>query len=243
MKKIISLALVFVMIMSLGIAAFAADIEATDGSANGEVKATYVASNNVGGTVFSVDVEWTNLQFTYNEGSEATWNATDHEYNDDAVAEGWVESAEQITVTNHSNATVTATPSYLAETGYEAVTMKFSRAPIIASAALDNQAHTAYIAVVPDGKLPNTATTETKIGTITITISEYELPGAERMCTDINSAKLALENIGKASEEDMQVLADAMTVASEYNNKNATYERLVLAWAEANNTTGKYYIA
>ena len=243
MKKIISFVLAAAMLISLGITAFAADIEAADGSASGEVTATYVPSTSVGGTVFSVDVTWTNLQFTYNEGSEPTWDAEQHKYVGETVAPSWAESAEQITVTNHSNTNIVATASYEAETGFEAVTMKFDIAPLVPSAALDGAAHSAYINVTPEGDLPETATTATKIGTITVTIEEYETPSIDEMRTDLNSAALFAQNSKDSlgmTDADYNAVQDADTVGHQYASGNATAERVTLEWFNVMNIMAKY---
>ena len=56
-------------------------------------------------TVYSVDVVWDDLSFTYSGGS-AIWNPSDHSYNKPSAAEGWTDDIGKITVTNHSNAAV-----------------------------------------------------------------------------------------------------------------------------------------
>ncbi len=173
MKKLISLLLALTFVLSLSTTAFAATLDNTGESDTADVTATYVAGQSAG-TVYSVDVAWEGLTFTYNGAAEGTWDPATHSYNGSTEA-GWAEGNGTITVTNHSNAAITATASYAAKPGYEAVGMTFgNNGAEIASA--DNgdgtgSAKTGEITVEPNGTLPDTATNETVIGTITVTIS------------------------------------------------------------------------
>lgn len=57
--------------------------------------------------VISVDVQWEGLEFTYTAGNAGTWNPADHSYT--GTTEGsWSDTKGSVTVTNHSNVTVTA---------------------------------------------------------------------------------------------------------------------------------------
>lgn len=78
----------------------------TTGDTTAKVYAKYIKSDD---TVYQVDINWGSMVFTYNEGSRGTWDPKTHTYKDDGVEEGWTyeEGANEITVTNHSNATVT----------------------------------------------------------------------------------------------------------------------------------------
>ena len=55
--------------------------------------------------IYSVDIVWSDLTFTYSDGS-SQWNPSDHEYNNFVANAGWVDSKGHITVINHSNAEV-----------------------------------------------------------------------------------------------------------------------------------------
>ncbi len=175
MKKMFSFLLALTLILSLTTTAFAATLDNSGETDTADVTATYVAGQS-GSTVYSVDVAWEGLTFTYNGATTGTWDPATHTYSGSMEA-GWASNSGTITITNHSNAAITATASYAAKTGYEAVGMTFGNNEAqIASA--DNQegengagvAKSVQITVTPNGNLPETAATATVIGTITVTI-------------------------------------------------------------------------
>ena len=117
MKKTFSILLALVLVLALSAPAFA-DVPATGGTSQ-DVTATYVPAVEGGmtGTVYAVTITWTPntmSDLTYNGGSEATyvWNAGTLQYEVSAgnnIAEGWTGSTGyQVTITNKSNADVTA---------------------------------------------------------------------------------------------------------------------------------------
>lgn len=173
MKKIISLILALAMVMSLSVTAFAAEGVTNGGTDTSDVKGTYSSTATV--TVYSVDIAWEGLSFTYNGAFEGNWNPETHEY-EDATAAGWAAGNGTITVTNHSNTAITATPSYTAKDGYESAGVSFSNDALNVATAdngIDGAAGTAVtgtITVTPTGSLPE-GTKDAVIGTITITIS------------------------------------------------------------------------
>lgn len=173
MKKIVSMILALVMIMSLSVTAFAAEGVTNGGTDTSDVKGTYSSTATV--TVYSVDIAWDGLSFTYNGAFEGNWNPRTHEY-EDATAAGWAAGNGTITVTNHSNTAITATPTYTAKDGFETAGVSFSTSALNVATAdngIDGAAGTAVagtITVTPTGSLPE-GTKDAVIGTITITIS------------------------------------------------------------------------
>lgn len=173
MKKIISLILALAMVMSLSVTAFAAEGVTNGGTDTSDVKGTYSSTATV--TVYSVDIAWEGLSFTYNGAFEGNWNPETHEY-EDATAAGWAAGNGTITVTNHSNTAITATPTYTAKDGFETAGVSFSTSALNVATAdngIDGAAGTAVtgtITVTPTGSLPE-GTKDAVIGTITITIS------------------------------------------------------------------------
>ena len=79
-------------------------IDRDGGSATQSVYGTYKAADDA--TVFSVDVNWGSLNFTYQAEVKGTWNAATHQY-DNAIAEGWLDNDEAyVEVVNHSNVAI-----------------------------------------------------------------------------------------------------------------------------------------
>ena len=173
MKKMISLLAAAALNCAMGTTAFAADQDGVGtGSYNTDVKGTYRAGTP-GAVVYSVDIAWDSLEFTYTAAGEGTWNPETHEYSG-ATQASWSES-KNIVVTNHSNAAVTATASFQADGGYEAVSMTFGNNGQQISSAVDtayDQAPNLTITVTPSGDLP--ADTNGTIGSVTLTIAAAE---------------------------------------------------------------------
>lgn len=173
MKKILSVILTLTMVISLSVSAFAASGITSGETDSCDVKGTYSSEATV--TVYSVDIAWGGMDFTYNGAYDGTWNPETHEY-EDATAAGWSAGNGTITITNHSNTDIIATPSYTAKEGYESAGMNFSSSALqIATAdnGIDGAAGSAVvdtITVTPTGSLP-AGTENVTIGTITITIN------------------------------------------------------------------------
>ena len=144
------------------------------GSYSAEVKGTYQPGGS-GAVVYSVDIAWTDMNFTYTGAGEGTWDPETHQYS--GSSEGaWTASDDSITVTNHSNAAVKATASYQAETGYESTTMSFGNNEATVATAVGTEvasAPSATITVTPGGTLAESANGG-KIGTITVSIAAAE---------------------------------------------------------------------
>ena len=182
MKKVMALVCSLALVLTLAaVPAFAAEITAIGGTATHDVTATYKAGGSggtgggAGGTVYSVDITWGDMAFTYTSASTGTWNPETHSY-DNASEGGWtVDSANgnKVTVTNHSNAAVTATIKYDAATGYESITGTFDKDTMSLATAVGtevNKAPTAAATLSLSGALDSTTVAGTKIGTITVTL-------------------------------------------------------------------------
>ena len=175
MKKITTLLAAAALTCAMGTTAFAADQDGVStGSYPADVKGTYQAGGS-GAVVYSVDIAWTDMSFTYTGAGEGTWDPETHQYS--GSSEGaWTASNDSITVTNHSNAAVKATASYRAETGYESTTMTFGNNGATVATAVDTtvqNAPSATITVAPGGTLAESANGG-KIGTITVSIAAAE---------------------------------------------------------------------
>lgn len=224
MKKALSLVLALAMIMSLSITAFANETGVEAGSYNTEVIGTYVEGSDSNGTVFSVDIKWTGMSFTYYAEKGPVWNTNDHTYSEAEPAR-W-EGTGTITVTNHSNTKISATPVYAKEAGYESVEITFGTDKLIlVSADIDNTAVSDTITVTPGGSLPaiSNETNSAKIGTITVTIAQSEdatQKEVEALVSIINGNRTKWEQNGASDDE----LSSASYFVSAYNTEKATLE-------------------
>ena len=225
MKKLISLALVIVMMMSLGITAFAAEEVLNDvGTCKQDVTGTYVAGTT-GGTVYHVTVEWTAMDFTYHAVQEPVWNPETLTYSkcEDAYWEG----TGTITVTNRSNAKISAVPSYETAEAYPDAGMTFSTEKLKLATAELGTAQTGTITVTPTGSLP--AGTEGKtIGTITVTIAadpDVTLAEAQALHREVGTYTSAYT--GAHTQERVDLETANSTLGAEidrYPNNPAEYQ-------------------
>lgn len=126
MKKLFSLILVLTLVLSLATVASAEETDVITNQ-NGVNDVTDFDENNgasVTGTVtidvisaqpdplYYVVVNWDDLTFSYNFGTDApVWNPSDHTYSS-ATATGWVNTTANIKVTNHSNAGIAVNASF-----------------------------------------------------------------------------------------------------------------------------------
>ena len=175
MKKLVSMLAVAALTCTMGTTAFAADQDGVStGSYPADVKGTYQAGSS-GAVVYSVDIAWTDMSFTYTDAGEGTWDPETHQYIGSSEV-AWTASNDSITVTNHSNAAVKATASYQAETGYESTTMTVGNNDATVATAVGTEvasAPSATITVTPGGTLAKSANGG-KIGTITVSIAAAE---------------------------------------------------------------------
>ena len=174
MKQIFTLALTFLLIFSLvTVTAFAADATITEAgkSATKAVKASY-RSGAGGSTVYSVDITWGSMEFTYSEGPSPTWNPATHTYSSGGTG-GWSHNGNKITVTNHSNTKVTANLTYTPKAGYDGISGSFDKTEMDLATAVDTpvtSAPTDTAALTLSGTLASTVKDPTTVGTITVTI-------------------------------------------------------------------------
>lgn len=197
MRKIMSLALALALIMSLSITAYADETGVEAGSYNTDVTGTYVEGTTSSGTVFSVDIAWSGMNFTYNAEKAPVWNTENHTYSESIPA--YWEGEGTIKVTNHSNAKISAIPVYKSEAGYEDAKMTFSADKLSVASAESGSEQLGTITVTPSGTLPSSAN-GTKIGTITVTIAQDNDVTVEE--TDALASKLLNSSYRSKWEEN-----------------------------------------
>lgn len=176
MKKLIATALALTMTLSLSTTALAAGN--VDGAGVGsQVPIDVTAKYNDSATepiVYSVDLTWEDMTFTYNESGTRTWDPDTHTYTDTTSA-GWDKYTAAVTATNHSNANVTVSFTYTPQ-GDTGVTAYMTRRSIILYAGVENRPDDAstdssVLTIKGDTKPNSSVTAEgVTIGTITVTI-------------------------------------------------------------------------
>ena len=114
MKKLAAAALTITMALSMSTPAYATEIGGlTNGSA--DIKATYEAGTTTKDTVYSIDIEWGSLEYTYSPNVKKVWDPDELIYKEiDTDGPSWTcsDGADKIKVTNNSNAPITASLSY-----------------------------------------------------------------------------------------------------------------------------------
>lgn len=178
MKKKTALVLTLAMVFSLApLSAYADTIGTAGGTASHDVTATYRAdsSGGAGGKVYSVDITWGDMAFTYT-AEAGIWDPKTHTTTSSTGGVWTVNNTDgdKITVTNHSNTGVTAAFSYAADTGFEGITGTFDNASLNLESAVGTAVEAAPKATTSlslDGALGSTTADNTKIGTITVTLN------------------------------------------------------------------------
>ena len=174
MKKLIATALALTMTLSLSTTALAAGN--VDGAGVGsqdpiDVTAKY-NDNTADPIVYSVDLTWEDMTFTYNESGTRTWNPDTHTYTDTTTS-GWDKVAAAVTATNHSNTEVTV-KFYYTPQGNTGVNASMSKDSFKLAAGVENkpnEAATDSSILTITGTPNNSVTAEgVTIGTITVTI-------------------------------------------------------------------------
>ena len=170
MKKIIAATLALTLSMSMGNLVYAVE----DKSA--EIKATYQAGKENTDTVYSVDVKWGSLEYTYSSSVTKSWDPTTLKYKETSGTSSWTcqDGADQITVTNNSNADITASLAYA---GTESnITGTFSNSKIGLKSAVGTNAGegpSGTTVLSLNGALSDTTASKKEIGNVTVTISDY----------------------------------------------------------------------
>ena len=176
MKKLIATALALTMTLSLSTTALAAGN--VDGAGTGpqepiDVTAKY-NDDATEPTVYSVDLTWDDMTFTYNESGTRIWDPDTHTYTDTTSA-GWDKVTAAVTATNHSNTEVTVSFTYTPQ-GNTGVTASMSKPSFILAAGVENKPNEAAtnssLLTINDSTKPNSSVTAegVTIGTITVTI-------------------------------------------------------------------------
>ena len=169
-KKIIAATLALTLSMSMGNFVYAAEDSSAD------IKATYQAGKENTDTVYSVDVKWGSLEYTYSSSVTKSWDPTTLKYKETSGTSSWTcqDGADQITVTNNSNADITASLAY--DKIDSNITGTFTNSKIGLKSAEgtnvgESPSETTTLSL--KGALSDTTAAKEEIGNVTVTISDY----------------------------------------------------------------------
>ena len=173
MKKLIATALALTMTLSLSTTALAAEVNGAGVGSQNPIDVTAKYNNSTADPiVYSVDLKWDDMTFTYNESGTRTWDPDTHTYTDTTSA-GWDKTSAAVTATNHSNAQVTVKFDYTPQ-GATGVNASMSKDSFKLAAGVENkpnEAATDSSILTITGTPNNSVTAEgVTIGTITVTI-------------------------------------------------------------------------
>ena len=146
-------------------------VTGNNGERDIDVKAKY-SDGAITPDVYSVDIVWGAMEFTYLSSGKKEWNPATHKYTDNTVT-GWNENGNTVTVTNHSNRAVNADFAYTKASGFDGVNGKFSIPSDTLDAGVENDAEGAdstETKLTLEGILPNSVTDFVKVGSITVSI-------------------------------------------------------------------------
>lgn len=178
MKKLLIVCMSVVLVLSLSVTVWAAASSSYDvglGSKEIPVTAKYVAASEAD-VVYSVDISWGSMEFTYTAG-KAVWNPATHTYDTSTSTAVWAceNDANKITVINHSNAEVSCNLTYNKEidsVNGEFAYNSYSFPSAVAYKNITNAEALSFNAYLTlSGTLNSTITTATQVGTIVVKIS------------------------------------------------------------------------
>ena len=177
MKKIVSVCLCLMLLLSMSSSVLAADVESNGETDSYAVKAEYKPGSTAG-EVISVKIDWSEMNFVYNGASQAGWNPQTHNYTGAATEAGWSTSKATITITNDSNTVICSEISYADATEDDYTTSMFftAESPYIGSSHTtpdiqqEGTPCAVTVRVIPGGSLPETVTNQVQIGTITVKV-------------------------------------------------------------------------
>lgn len=218
MKKLISLILSLVLVLSMSITAFAA--EAADNN-TAVVKGSYTASE--GGVVYSVDVTWGSMEFDY-EVPAGEWDEQTHSYKPGGEASWtYAAGANAVKVTNRSNTAVTV--NVTTDIRFSGITASVDGGSFTLGSAAENATTeiagketegTAYITL--SGTLTDKTASKMVIGTVTVSIKDEAAVALTE--EEINAAVEALKNgetvtLSNVSAENHAAIVAALDEGSE----------------------------
>ncbi len=174
MKKMIAAILAVAMVLGVHSTSYAGQNLGQNESQSIDVTAKY-SDDITTPDVYSVEIVWDNMTFSYSEAGTMDWNPETHTYTENVTA-GWDKTSADVTVTNHSNVDVDVTFGYVPVESYGVTTgLTNTDAAVNLTAGVVGEADEAasVTATLSVSGTPSETVTEegVVIGTITITIS------------------------------------------------------------------------
>ena len=176
MKKLAAAALTLTMALAMSTPVHATIItDVTRLNDSTQIYATYEEGVTTTDTVYNVDVEWGNLEYTYHPNAEKVWSPYDLKYVIYEHTPFWTceDGADQIKVTNHSNAAISAKLEYT-QTNAD-VTGSFDQSKInlkSADGTTVDEAPTGTATLTLGGKMAEDA--ESVLGNVKVTIGDFD---------------------------------------------------------------------
>ncbi len=171
MKKLAAVLASLTLVLALGLTGLAAEVN----GGSHDVTATYKEGDK-SNVIYSVDVTWGSMEFTYTSPAQGTWNPDTHAYDGAQTTGTWTceDGANAITVINHTNAAVNVNLTYASAETYAAISGSFDKAELALATAAGttvDQAPSASAALTLTGELPASEEAVT-IGSITVTLGK-----------------------------------------------------------------------
>lgn len=187
-KKALTLCVATILGLSSGTVAMAATIDSAGGTDSHAVYGTYQPEGAVA-TVYSVDVSWGSMEFTYTDGAVSKkWNPSTHQYTESVGEGSWSnqDGANKVTVTNRSNKALTATVEAATSDSYAGITAKVDKASLSladastgATTTVAGTASTASTTISLSGALTDKNANKAKIGSVTVKIADADTASQE----------------------------------------------------------------
>ena len=165
MKKIITGILALALAGAASLPALAVTNDGTAGTPI-TVEGEFISSSDAS-TVISVDIAWDSLEFIYQDGDK-TWDPTKHQ---NVASEGaWETDTKTITMTNHSNAPIKATLSFVSDASE--ITGTFDKSELMLPTAENTDPASAPADSAEFGISGGRIDADCKIGTITVSVAK-----------------------------------------------------------------------
>lgn len=189
MKKLAVAALTLTMAFSMSTPAYAAGNITVD-QASADIKASYQEGNTLTENVYSVDVNWGSLEYTYHPSKTKTWNTETLKY--DTKGDPYWEcdnDQNKITVTNHSNTAISTNFEY--EQVNKSVNGTFDKTNFnlkSADGTKANAAPTETVTLTLDGSMAENE--DSTVGSVKVTIGDFQPEEANKTIIKASYLKL-----------------------------------------------------